>query len=156
LLPIIAAIAIPSLMRARISTGDARALGDIRTVISAELTYASNNGNHFDTLECLVSPTDCIPGYPSQAPVFLSPEFVTTTRGGYDFSFHPGPAAAPNESFSPSSIRSFAYVAVPTQPGVTAVRAFCGDSSGTLCAMADGTMPEIVGGACPESCPALN
>ena len=41
---IIAAIAIPSLLRARVSANEAQAIGDTRSVISAEQTYASANG----------------------------------------------------------------------------------------------------------------
>ena len=38
---IIAAIAIPSLLRARVSANEAQTIGDTRTAISAEHTYAS-------------------------------------------------------------------------------------------------------------------
>ena len=55
LLPILAAIAIPSLLRARVSANEAQAIGDIRTVISAQRTYASTNGGYFDTLDCLAT-----------------------------------------------------------------------------------------------------
>ena len=154
-IPIIAAIAIPSLLRARVSANEARSIGDIRTVISAEMTYASTNGGFYDTLECMASPTRCIPDYPTQSPVFLGPEFTVTTKGGYDRIFYAGPAAPPDGTLSPSSMSSFAYVSVPTEPGTTGIRAFCGDSTGMICATADGTMPEITNGACPEDCPPL-
>ncbi len=52
-LPIVAAIAIPSFLRARVSANEAQAIGDTRSVISAQHAYASANGGHFDTLECL-------------------------------------------------------------------------------------------------------
>ena len=41
---IIAAIAIPSLLRARIAANEAMAIGNLRTVISAEAAYQSANG----------------------------------------------------------------------------------------------------------------
>ena len=154
-IPIIAAIAIPSLLRARVSANEAQSIGDIRSVLSAEATYASTNGGYYDTLDCLVSPTSCIPNYPTQAPAFLSSDLTTTTKGGYERIFYPGPVAQSDGTISPSSISSFAYVSVPIEPGVTGVRAFCGDSTGVVCAMADGTMPEIVDGVCPETCPPL-
>ena len=40
---IIAAIAIPSLLRARVSANESATIGDIRTVISAEAAYHSAN-----------------------------------------------------------------------------------------------------------------
>ncbi len=44
---IIAAIAIPSLLRARVSANEAQAIGDTRTVMSASATYASMNCGFF-------------------------------------------------------------------------------------------------------------
>ena len=41
---IIAAIAIPSLLRARVSANESATIGDIRTVISAQAAYQSSNG----------------------------------------------------------------------------------------------------------------
>lgn len=74
---IIAAIAIPSLLRARGSANEAQAIGDIRTVISAEMAYSASNLGRFDWLECLAGPTACLPGYPSTGPVFLDQELAS-------------------------------------------------------------------------------
>ena len=52
---IIAAIAIPSLLRARVSANEAQAIGDSRSVISAEQTYASANGGYFGPIANLCS-----------------------------------------------------------------------------------------------------
>ena len=68
---IIAAIAIPSLLRARVSANESAAIGDIRTVISAESAYQSSNAGFYDTLTCLSTPSGCIPSYPPTAPTFL-------------------------------------------------------------------------------------
>ena len=54
---IIAAIAIPSLLRARVSANEAATLGDIRTVISAQAAYQSANGGFYEGgLDCLTAP----------------------------------------------------------------------------------------------------
>jgi hypothetical protein len=68
---VIAAIAVPSLLRARISPGEVKDLGDVRTVISAESAYQPANGGYFDVPACLEEPWRCIPGYPENAPAFL-------------------------------------------------------------------------------------
>ena len=68
---IIAAIAIPSLLRARVSANESATIGDIRTVISAEAAYQSANSGFYDRLTCLATPAGCIPGYPATAPTFL-------------------------------------------------------------------------------------
>ena len=44
---IIAAIAIPSLLRARVSANESATIGDIRTVISAQAAYQSANGGWY-------------------------------------------------------------------------------------------------------------
>src|SRR5262245_57061940 len=66
---IIAAIAIPSLLRARVSANESATIGDTRTVISAQAAYQSSNAGYYDqSLLCLNAPSTCIPGYPPTAP----------------------------------------------------------------------------------------
>jgi prepilin-type N-terminal cleavage/methylation domain-containing protein len=139
---IIAAIAIPSLLRARISANEAAAIGDIRTVISSEAAYHASNGGMYDLLPCLAAPSTCIPGYPLAGPTFLDPQIASlVAKQGYDRLFTPGipPAVLPS-SFSPSSIPNYAYVAVPTSSN-TGVRGFAGDASGRICQTMNGTDP---------------
>ena len=157
---IIAAIAIPSLLRARVSANESGAIGDIRTVISGEAAYQSANAGYYDTLECLGAPQQgCIPGYPANGPTFLDPPLASgMDKSGYKRRFHPG-APPPSEEGasqrSPSSISSFAYTAVPMQPGRTGVRGFCGDSSGRICFTLDGTEPPVENGECAQTCQML-
>jgi len=156
---IIAAIAIPSLLRARTSANEAAAIGDIRTVISAEAAYQSANAGYYDSLDCLTAPARCIPDYPSSGPTFLGPDFKLPVKNGYRRSFHPGPPADPAElgaAASRSSVKSYAYVAEPAEVGRTGVRAFCGDETGMICFSSDGRMPDLVGGHCPADCKPLN
>lgn len=152
----VAAIAIPSLLRARVSANESAGIGDLRTMVSAQATYASANMGHYDTLECLVQPTGgCIPEYPAQAPEFLSAKMLESPRAGYVFTFHPGPPAPPDDIIegraSPTSITGWAYTAVPVTPGTTGVRAFCTDQSGMICFVASGSEPFLQDGQCPGS-----
>src|SRR5687768_18592341 len=66
---IIAAVAIPSLLRARISANESAAIGDIRSVISAEAAYASATSGFYGELTCLSLPGPCISNY--AGPSFL-------------------------------------------------------------------------------------
>jgi hypothetical protein len=154
---IVPAIAIPSLLRARMAANESAALGDIRALISAEATYASANSGYYDKLECLAQPQDCIPGPSAPSQAMIDALMANTTpRRGYEFSLHVGPA--PQESgkpASPSSVTSFAYVAVPVKAGNTGQRAFCGDEAGVIRFATDGSAPTIFGGRCPESWPVL-
>ncbi len=155
-LGIVAAIAIPGLLRARMSGNEAAAIGAIRTVQSAQAAYASANGGLYDTLECLTSPGTCLKGY--SGPAMLDPSLAQQTRNGYQFRFDPGPAADAETirtgGHSPSSLASFIYVASPVQPGSTGQRFFCGDSNGAICTMSD-MVPRTADGVCPAACTPL-
>jgi hypothetical protein len=152
---IIAAIAIPSLLRARISANEAAAIGDLRSVISAEVAYSSSNGGQYDQLECLAKPQECIPGYPPQGPVFLS-AIPPEVRAGYRREFQVGLPADGSEvafaNLSPSSVQSFVYLAYPESPGVTGTRGFCVDYTGRICVTMDGSRPAVVDGMCDPAC----
>lgn len=151
-LGIIAAIAIPSLLRARISANESAVIGELRSVLAAETSYRSINGGHYDTLECLARPSGCVPGH--SGPALLDPELAKAgARNGYHLAFYPGPrpeAPAAATAVSPSSVTAFAYVAIPVQPGKTGHRSFCVDAGGHIRVQPDGTAPGIVAGACPE------
>ena len=79
---IIAAIAIPSLLRARASANEAGAIGDTRTVISSQAAYHAASGGYYGPLLCLNDPTGpgCIPNYPSNAPTFLDSQLAKSIR----------------------------------------------------------------------------
>jgi type II secretory pathway pseudopilin PulG len=155
---IIAAIAVPSLLRARISANEAAAIGDVRSVISAQIAYSSSNGGNFDQLECLVKPAECIPGYPANGPSFLL-EALPALKLGYERELILGmPVDRSDVAFanlSPTSAESFAYIVYPVTAGTTGVRSFCGDYTGRICFYMDGSRPEVVGGQCDPSCAAL-
>lgn len=152
---IVAAIAIPSLLRARTSANESAAIGDIRMLISAEMAYAIDNGGFYDRPECLQEPTTCRPGYAGAS--FLGAPLISP-KNGYARTFHAGEPAGADEirsaNASPSSVRSFAYVAVPVDSS-QGTRGFCGDSTGRVCATTGGSAPEVAGGLCSAACPDL-
>jgi prepilin-type N-terminal cleavage/methylation domain-containing protein len=134
---IIAAIAIPALLRARVSANESAALGDIRTVISAEAAYHGANGGFYGPPGCLAGPTDpvCIPSYPSSAPIFLDSQLAALiAKQGYNRAFQGGGATGVR-----SDIACYVYHATPVVLGQTGVRGFAGDCSGMLCETVDGT-----------------
>jgi type IV pilus assembly protein PilA len=147
---IIAAIAIPSLLRARVSANESATIGDIRTVISAQAAYQSANAGFYDgKLTCLVKPSaGCIPSYPSAAPTFIDSQIAAATpKAGYSRSWNPSavPANLPGTA-SPTSAAAYVYGATPVSASQTGVRGFMGDSSGLLCYTQSGAMPAQVAG----------
>jgi type IV pilus assembly protein PilA len=145
---IIAAIAIPSLLRARISANESATIGDIRTVISAQATYQSANGGWYDSdLTCLNAPSDgCIPNYPTNAPNFLDSQLVNTSnKSGYARMFQGGGSVGNLDlaTMSDSSAGAYVYTATPIQMGQTGVRGFGGDHTGILCVENTGIAPTI-------------
>jgi prepilin-type N-terminal cleavage/methylation domain-containing protein len=86
---IIAAIAIPSLLRARVSANEAQAIGDTRAVMSASATYASANCGFFaNDLLCMTKENGgsiCIPTTRPQVPSFSGATSPThsVSKSGY-------------------------------------------------------------------------
>jgi Zn-dependent protease with chaperone function/type II secretory pathway pseudopilin PulG len=153
---IIAAIAIPSLLRARVAANESSAIGDVRTVISAEAAYQSAAGGSYGTLECLAVPAQsgCIEGYAAGNPAFLERELAeATTKGGYVRSFSSGRRKP--TPFSRQGLASFCYAAMPLKPGQTGVRSFAGDDTGRIC-FESGAVNLCNGGALPDSCTPLS
>ena len=147
---IIAAIAIPSLLRARISANEAATVGDIRTVLSSQAAYHSANGGLFEgAISCLNAPAaGCIPNYPTNSPTFLDSQLASLqTKSGYSRSFLAGlaPATINTAVTSPSSTTAYVYWATPTGGGQTGVRGFGADSSGVVCYSADGSLAATMG-----------
>jgi prepilin-type N-terminal cleavage/methylation domain-containing protein len=145
---IIAAIAIPSLLRARVSSNESATIGDIRTVISAQVAYQGVNGGYYEgTLTCMSVRGGCIPNPPANAPSYLDVAIAQEQpKSGYRRFFDRGVAPADPEvgkSLSPTSAVGYAYLASPLNVGRSGVRGFGGDSSGVLCYTSDGTSPPV-------------
>ena len=138
---IIAAIAIPSLLRARVSANEAQAIGDTRSVMSASVAYAASNCGYFAAdLMCMTKAGGgaiCIPGYPAQAPQFLGGDLGRPTpydKAGYRRDYLVN-AVAPSVNpaiCDPASLVDYCYVAGPSQIGSTGVRSFLGGSAGAI------------------------
>ncbi len=129
---IIAAIAIPSLLRARVSANESATVGDIRTIVSAEATYNSANDNFYGSLSCLSTPSNaaCIgTAYSTAAPTFLDSTMATDnlTKSGYVRSAMYG-GSGPDAGDK----TNFCYNATPLTPNRTGVRTFGGDEAGVL------------------------
>ena len=137
---IIAAIAIPSLLRARVSANESATIGDIRTWISAEAAYQSSNAGFYDSNPvCLVAPSGCIATYSATAPTFVDSQIAAlTAKSGYDRAMgsNAGPARPTRPAALPrTSTGAVVYIATPSSQDKTGVRGFAGDTAGIICTM---------------------
>lgn len=150
----------PKLDPEQIRARERMVLLDVRTLVMAARQYAAANGSFADELRCLGRPEVCISGYPKDAPSFIDPSYdFLRTRLGYVRQFHPGPRADDEQirqaRASPTSLRAFAYTAVPEKAGETGFRGFCGDSTGRLCFTSNGSPPPVKDGRCTTPCQPL-
>jgi prepilin-type N-terminal cleavage/methylation domain-containing protein len=139
---IIAAIAIPSLLRARVSANESAAIGDTRTVISGQAAYQSANSGFYGQITCLSTPGGCIAGY--VGPTFLDSVVATLqTKSGYNRAFD---AVTSTATGAPTgALDGYCYSAQPNRPGQTGVRSFGGDSSGVLVQVSTNTLCCVAG-----------
>jgi hypothetical protein len=132
-----------SAKKARFAANESAAVGDIRTVISAQAAYQSAF-SHYGELRCLAEPKVCNPDY--EGTDFLDQEVAgLKDKAGYKRSFQGGARAG-------AGFESFAYVAVPVKLGETGQRSFCGDETGLVCENADGSAFSVTAGHCPQGC----
>lgn len=139
---IIAAIAIPSLLRARVAANEAAAIGDARAVLSAEVAFRGMAGS-YGPIECLVNPKSCVATYPAGGPVFLGKEQAEAKAGGYE------------RAIVHADAESFVFVAAPLVPQQTGIRVFCADSTGVVCAASSVKEAWAGGGTCSSTCSPL-
>ena len=125
---IIAAIAIPNLLRSRMSANEASAVSSMRTIDTAEVTYNSTFGIGYGTLAALSTPAVGCPTATAAAACLLDINLGTGTKAGYTFTSVPsngaGTAASPFVDFNST--------AVPVAPGHSGQSDFCSDASGVL------------------------
>jgi len=126
---IIAAIAIPSLLRARISANESAMVGDARTVVSAEAAYHSANSAFYGEITCLGTPQLCLTGYPPTGPTFLDAGMANLiTKSGYARSFV---GDTMNAAGITGALNNYCYQGSPAS-AQGGVRSFAGDSSGVI------------------------
>ena len=137
---IIAAIAIPSLLRARVTANEAQAIGDTRSVMEAAVAYAASNCGFFPaSMMCMTWDNGgaiCIPGYPANGPGFLGGDIARVspyTKSGYVREWLTGgPAPVLNPAVcDPTSVTEYCYHSRPMSP-LTGARSFSGVPAGNI------------------------
>jgi type IV pilus assembly protein PilA len=137
---IIAAIAVPGLLRARMSGNEASGIGSIRTISSAEATFASACGGG----GYAVSMADLALAPAAGGPSFIPSDLANATaagvpKSGYEFAITDplgtvdvlaaGDACSNNAT---ATSTGFFAAAAPADPGSTGTRYFATDHSGMI------------------------
>jgi type IV pilus assembly protein PilA len=131
---IIAAIAIPQLLRARIAANEATAAETVRTITTASMAYSSTWGNGFP-------PTLASLGGPSGAPATcdladLMDPVVTTApsqKSGFAYAYTAvGPPVVTAPGCGSPGSNAYLVTATPINEGVTGIRSFCSDEPATI------------------------
>ena len=113
---IIASIAIPNLLRARMSANEAAAVSGVRTINTVQITYISSYPavGYASTLAALGG-TSCAP--PSAAGACLiDSQLASGSKSGYTFALSGGEG---------TPTMSYQIIASPTTPNQTGIRYFC-------------------------------
>jgi type IV pilus assembly protein PilA len=154
---IIAAIAIPGLVRARMSANESSAIATLRAVNSSQMSYAASCGNGFYASDLTILGDPAPVGMP-----FISPEMsvaATVNKTGYTLDMAQGSEAinATRDGCNPSGtaaalFSSYYAVNQPIFPYATGARWFWTNSVGTIYfSIADDFDAETVGNAEPTA-----
>jgi prepilin-type N-terminal cleavage/methylation domain-containing protein len=130
---IIAAIAVPGLLRARMSGNESSAIGSLRAIVSGEIAYSSSCGNN--AYAVLFATLGVPPPGGSQA--YLSPDLtsdVIPQKSGFNYTLAVGEdgLAGPLDCNGTGTFGTFYSTAVPVTPGTTGNRAFATNTAGTI------------------------
>ncbi|MGH9577548.1 MAG: prepilin-type N-terminal cleavage/methylation domain-containing protein [Terriglobales bacterium] len=124
---IIAAIAIPNLLRSRIAANESSAVGSIRTINTAQVTYSSTypNVGFAVTLPPLGgAAAACGVGATSTAACLIDDVLALGQKSGYLFAVGGGSATVPEVTYN--------VTGAPVNVGQTGQRSFCSDQSGVI------------------------
>jgi type IV pilus assembly protein PilA len=138
---IIAAIAIPGLMRARMSGNEASGIGSMRSINSGEATYAASAAGGGFAILLTTLGVPC----PGGAAPFLSEDMTTgalVLKSGYNVTLASnGGVAGPNDCNGTGTELSYYATAVPASLGVTGQRGFATNQSGSVWQDTTGAAP---------------
>lgn len=137
---IIAAIAIPNLLRSKMAANESSAVGSLRTINTAEVTYSTEypNAGYTTTLAELGGAIPCTAA-PANAclldPVVANAVGAGTAKSGYFFTIGGLSGNVPNTTYT--------FTGLPATVGSTGQRGFFTDQSGVIRYTTTGVAPTV-------------
>jgi type IV pilus assembly protein PilA len=129
---IISAIAIPNLMRSKMSANEAAAIGALKALTESAVMYSNSYGGFPHSISNL-GPSGGGPGSSSAAADLIDSGLATGVKSGYKFTF----SVVATDAVG--NVVSYSITAVPVTPGSTGQRSFYTDQSGTIRVSPSGT-----------------
>ena len=121
---IIAAIAIPNLLRAKMAANEASAVGSMRTINTTSVEYSTTYGGYPPTLVSLGGPAGGAPTASSAE--LIDAVLAAGTKSGYAFTWTAG------NSDANGNYQTYTISAAPTSLGTTGQRYFFTNQSGVI------------------------
>jgi hypothetical protein len=123
---IIAAVAIPNLLRSRTAANEASAVGSIRTINVAEVTYAVTypKTGFSGSLGELGGASPCTSS--STTACLIDEVLASGQKSGYRFTYEA------TDTNGDQVMDGYFVQAIPVTPGTTGMRWFCSDESGVI------------------------
>jgi type IV pilus assembly protein PilA len=130
---IIAAIAIPNMLRARTAANQASGLSNLRTITSAAIVYSSTYGNGFPPSLPAMGGL----GAPTCNAAMLLDETLTIapfTKSGYQMDYQPQgpPIANPPAACGAPGFNAYLTTATPVAVGQTGTASYCSNEPGVI------------------------
>jgi type IV pilus assembly protein PilA len=133
---IIAAIAIPNLLRARMAANESSAVGSVRTINTAEISYFTTYGVGFAPLASLGGVTPCTAALGQGC--LIDNTLALGTKSGYTMNT---PGVAAGTASAPTV--AYTVTAVPVAIGQSGQRGFFSDQSGVIRYNLTGAAPTV-------------
>ena len=151
---IIAAIAIPNLLRSRIAANEASAVGSLRTLNTAEITYNTTypTSGFACTLGALGPPASGSTAT-STAAGLIDSNLAGGAKSGYNFTLPASGACSPQTINGNTVSTTYDVKADPAGAGTTGTRYFCSDMSGVIQFQTSGPITPSAAGNCGNLTP---
>ena len=132
IIAVVAAIAVPSMLRARISANETNGIASMRAIGSAQASYSASAGGGAYAVTLAALGTPC----PSSTTAFLAEDLASdpAVKSGYRFELQAATGApnGPNDCNTTATHAGYYSTAVPISVGISGNRAFSSNSSGAI------------------------
>jgi type IV pilus assembly protein PilA len=133
IISIIAAIAVPGLLRARMTGNETSAIGSLKAVTSGQVAYSASCGNNAYAATFVILGTPA----PGTTQGFISADLggaAAPQKSGYAFTLGAGAgsAAGPADCNTTATITAYLSTAIPQAFGTSGGRSFGADAGNTI------------------------